>query len=82
MQFITKMNKEFDMKVSFANKHITHIHSTRFLSLTTETSMSWKDHIQELTSKLHKALYAIKCSNNDLFMLCSFHYIIWYNILW
>jgi hypothetical protein len=79
VQFITKKNKGFDMKVSFANKHITHIHSTKFLSLTTDTSMSWKDHIKELTSKLHKAPYAI----NVLIMIyfCYVHSLTSYGII-
>jgi len=48
------------MQVSFANKHITNTHSTKFLGLTIDTSISWKDHIQELTAKLNKACYAIR----------------------
>ena len=86
-QFRTKKNKEYDMKVTFANKHITNIHSTKFLGLTTDTSMSWKDHIKELTSKLHKACYAIKSINpfvslNVLIMIyfCYVHSIISYGI--
>jgi len=39
---------------------ITNINSTRFLGLTIDSSMSWKDHIFELTSKLNKACYAIR----------------------
>ena len=42
MQFLTKKNKEIDMPITFANKHITNIYSTKFLGLTTDTSMSWK----------------------------------------
>jgi len=48
------------MPASFANKHITNIHSTKFLGLTIDTSVSLKDHIQELTAKLNKACYAIR----------------------
>ena len=47
------------MQVSFANKRITNIHSTKFLDWTIDTSLSWKDHIQEVTAKLNKACYAI-----------------------
>ena len=60
MQLLTKKNKEIDMQVSFANKHISNIHSTKFLFSTIDTSMSWKDQIKELMSKLNKACYAIR----------------------
>ena len=49
MKFLTKKNKEIDMQVYFANKYITNIHSTKFLGLIIDTSMSWKDHIKEIT---------------------------------
>lgn len=60
MQFLTKKNTELDIQVSFTNKHITNIHSTIFLGLSIDTSMSWKDHVQELTAKLNKACCAIR----------------------
>jgi hypothetical protein len=60
MQFVTKKNKEIDMQVNFANKRITNISNTKFLGFTIDASMSWKDHIKELTTKLNKACYAIR----------------------
>ena len=60
MQFLTKKNKEVDMQVHFANKHTTNFHSTKFLGLTVDISVSWRDHIKELTSKLNKACYAAR----------------------
>ena len=39
---------------------ITTINSTRFLGLTIDSSLSWKDHIIELTSKLNKECYAVR----------------------
>jgi hypothetical protein len=60
IQFITKKNKEIDMQVSFTNKHITNTYSKKFPGLTTDTSMSWKNHIRELTSKLNEAFYALR----------------------
>jgi hypothetical protein len=38
----------------------TPIHSTKFLGLTIDTSLSWKYHIEELKSKLNKACYAVR----------------------
>jgi hypothetical protein len=59
MQFVTKKNKEIDMRVNFANKCISNISNTKFLGLTIDASMSWKVHIKELTTKINKACYAI-----------------------
>jgi hypothetical protein len=38
----------------------TAVHSTNFLGLTVDSSLSWKYCIEELKSKLNKACYAIK----------------------
>ena len=90
MQFVTKKNKQFDMQVPFANKHITNIHITNFLRSTIETPMTWKDHTKELNSKLHNnsACNAIKSINpfvslNVLIMIyfCYIHSIISYGIV-
>ena len=58
LQFVGK-NQHIDTQISFGNKHITNIHSTKFLGLTIDTSLTWKYHIEELKSKLNKACYAI-----------------------
>jgi hypothetical protein len=55
MQFLTRKNKANDIQVPFGNKHITNISKTKFRGLTIDTSMSWEEHIKELTSKLNKA---------------------------
>ena len=34
--------------------------STRFLGFTIDSTLSWKDHIVELKSKLNKACYAVR----------------------
>jgi hypothetical protein len=36
------------------------MYSTTFLGLTIDSTLSWKDHIADLTSKLNKACYAIR----------------------
>ena len=53
------MNQIIDTQISFGNKHITVIHTTKFLGLTIDTSLSRKYHIEELKSKLYKVCYAI-----------------------
>jgi len=90
LQFVTKTNQIIDTQISFGNKHITVIHSSKFLGLTTDTSLSWKYHIEELKSKLNKACYTINSVKPFMsldvlsmayFFLCLFNFIFWYNIL-
>ena len=60
MQFLTKTDNEINMQVSFGNRKIATAQSLKFLGLTTDTTLTWKHHIGELTSRLNKACYAIK----------------------
>ena len=50
---------EINMQVSFGDRKITTARSLKFLGLTTDTSLTWRHHITELSSKLNKACYAI-----------------------
>jgi len=43
------------MQISYENKQITNIHDTKFFGLMTDNSLSWKNHIVELISKLNKS---------------------------
>ena len=61
--------------VNAPNSINTNINSTKFLGLTLDISLSWKDHIAALTSKLNKACYAIRSmkpllSTDILRMIC------------
>ena len=60
MQFLTKTDNEINMQVSFGNRKIATAQSLKFLGLTTDTTLTWKHHIGELTSRLNKACYAIR----------------------
>jgi hypothetical protein len=59
VQFSTKKQTEIKIPRNFNKEVITDIHSTRFLGLILDSTLSWKDDIVELTSKLSKACYAI-----------------------
>jgi len=48
------------MQIVSSNTIITVINSTKFLGLIIDSTLSWKDHITRLTSKLNKAWYAIR----------------------
>jgi hypothetical protein len=60
LQFFTKKSRQLDTKIHLGNKRITNIHSTKFLGLTMDISLSWKHQIKEFKSKLNKACYAIR----------------------
>ena len=63
MQFVTKADQEINMQVSFNDRKIATTQSLKFLGLTTDTSLTWRHHITELTSKLNKVCYAISKLN-------------------
>jgi len=60
MQFLTKKWNERKIQITAPNSINTNINSTIFLGLIINNSLSWKDHIAALTSKLNKACYAIR----------------------
>jgi len=69
-------------------KHITKISSTKFLGLIIDKTLLWKNHIDQIMSKLRSACYAIKTVNvtmsQEILRMTYFFYvhsIITYNIL-
>jgi len=56
---LTKTQNEIKIQIIAPNSIITNINSTKFLGLIINNTLSWKDHIAALTSKLNKACYAI-----------------------
>jgi hypothetical protein len=55
LQFLTKKQDEMQQQIVISNSIITNINSTKFLGLIIDSTLSWKDHITELTLKLNKA---------------------------
>jgi stalled ribosome rescue protein Dom34 len=60
LQFLTKNKKELQIQIVSSNSIISNLKSATFLGLTIDSTLSWKDHIADLTSKLNKACYAIR----------------------
>ena len=54
LQFRNKNSQEIQTQILYENKQMNNAYNTKFLKLVTESSMSWKVHIEELTSKLKK----------------------------
>ena len=59
MQFRTNKQNEGKIQILIPNSINSNINSTKFLGLIIDNSLSWKDHITAITSKLNKACYAI-----------------------
>ena len=51
LQFLTKRHNELTIKIFAFNSIITNTNSTKFLGLIIYNTLSWRDHIVELTSK-------------------------------
>jgi hypothetical protein len=60
LQFLTKNSHEINIKVSYENNKIDNTHNIKFLGLLVDTALSWKNHIDQLVSKLNKSCYLIR----------------------
>jgi hypothetical protein len=60
LQFLTKNKKEVPIQIMSSNSLITNLNSIKFLGLTIDSTLSWKDHMVELTTKLNKTCFAIR----------------------
>jgi hypothetical protein len=49
-----------DLHISYENRQISRIHSTKFLGLVTDDKLSWHYHIDQMIPKLNKATYVIR----------------------
>ena len=79
LQFLTKKHIEITLKIFASNSVITNTNSTKFLGLIIDNTLSWRDHIVELTSKLNKACYAIRAikpfMSLDVLRMIYFSYV-------
>ena len=60
LQLLTKNQNIMKIQIVASNTVITNVNSTKFLGITIGSSISWKEHVSDLTSKLNKACYAIR----------------------
>jgi hypothetical protein len=60
LQFLTKKQNEMKIRIVAFNSVITNINSSKFLGLTVDSTLSSRENIIDLTSKLNKACYAIR----------------------
>jgi hypothetical protein len=60
VQFQTTNSLTTQIDISYNNRYIVNNTNTRFLGITFDSSLSWKDHIDRLRVKLIKACYVIR----------------------
>ena len=67
------------MQILYKNKQINNTYNTKFLSLITDSSLSWKVHIDELTAKLNKACHAMRpvkpSMSSEVWRMTYFSYV-------
>jgi len=59
LQFLTKNTNETVLHISYDNRQISSIHSTKFLGLVIDNNLSWLCHIDQMIPKLNKASYDV-----------------------
>jgi len=60
LQFFFKKQNEIKIQIITSNTILANINSTKFLGLTIDSTLSWREHIAALTTKLYKACFAIR----------------------
>jgi hypothetical protein len=63
MQFITKNKSLNKIKIEHENKMIIQKNLVKFLGITVDNTLSWKQLIDTITPKLNKVCYIIRRSN-------------------
>ena len=88
MQFITKNKFLNKINIEHDNKMILQTNFLKFLGITVDNTLSWKQHIDTIIPKLNKACYIIRrsklyLSNDALKMVCFFSLsnVLWFDFL-
>ena len=55
LRFLTTHKNEMQQQIFTSSSLIININSTRFLGLKIDGTLSWREHVAELTPKLNKA---------------------------
>jgi len=83
-----KNSYEINIKISCDNKLIKVVKNTKFLGLDIDSSLSWKNHIDQMMIKLSRACYAIRYVKHFMFQdtlrtiyISYFHSILSYGII-
>ena len=85
MQFITKNKFLNKINIEHANKMIFQTNFVKFLGITIDNALSWKQHIDTITPKLNKACYIIRRSklylSNDALKMVYEYYAFFHSVM-
>ena len=60
IQFPKRNSPQIDLDISYANKLIFKAFDTKFLGIYTDSTLSWKIHIEQITHKSSVAWYTVR----------------------
>lgn len=60
INFKTYKSKNTELNLSYNNSPIKQIHSAKFLGITLDTHLSWKEHINSLCLKINRFVFALR----------------------
>ena len=89
VQFLTKKQKEIKLQIVTSNSLITNINSTKFLGLTIDSTLSWKEHSRTdiktepglLCDKNLKSIHITRGTQNNILLLFPHNHDIRHHIL-
>ena len=60
LQFLTKNTNATDLHITYENRQISSIHSTKFWGLVIDNNLAWHCHVDQMIPALNKAFYVIR----------------------
>jgi hypothetical protein len=88
MKFVTNNSPHHSMTIGYEDKYIEEAVNLKFLVMQLDNHLNWKDHIDQIISKLSAACYTVRqmyhiCNNNTLksIYLAYFHSIVEHGII-
>jgi len=89
LQFQAKANNGNNIHMLHINETIATVKSIKFLGLTIDTILNWKNHISDVKNRLNKACYAIRSIKPFMsltvlistYYLYAHYYVLWTHIL-
>jgi hypothetical protein len=88
LEFRTKNYYNVNTLIKYDQECITNTTEIKFVGLTIDDTLSWKQHIEQIINKLYSACYALRnikhivpvdTLKSNLFHSCRLYYKLWYN---